>query len=502
MMTIQLFWHVLYWLASQPWLVNTIAYFISHTHRFLGEKTARRLTKFLAFLLTAAIPFPPIGYDVLHTSRLYWQLHRRWYQSKPIPKNPHVSPTDRPLRVGIFGTLIGKAPRSLYKAIPPQMEVFVFDLLNPKIGYHARWLKLLVQQYRPLALQKAPPQDVLIKGDVHPDYQPIIKETAVPESRLIHQAAEAINQAQLDVLIILGQERTPQAYQLVDLINTPCIAHFCNSSDIFHHEKIDFYLYTQPEAGYYVKGQRLFCAATQAPFTQKVVYPSELYYDPRTLDLEAPISTWAEREPLIIFHGPLYKLANSPVLETICTLLQKDTALEFVFMGRTGPQDWELAKIETTAKRYGVQARTQYAGYFLSWWDKTGTKVGPDWDKIVNYLQRARLEPNPYPIGGGQARFQAYSFGLPTVHMGVRFNIKRGWLKQPGWVEVPALQVPMGTAYSQEEYIELCRRCLYEETFANQLSNEQRAVARRVSNSSNYWQQILTAYRDWMSHHT
>jgi hypothetical protein len=82
--------------------------------------------------------------------------------------------------------------------------------------------------------------------------------------------------------------------------------------------------------------------------------------------------------------------------------------------------------------------------------------------------------------------------------MGVQLELSHRWLKQDGLVEVPALLIPNGTAYSQKAYLDLCRRCLYDQSFADQLATEQRAVARVVSDGSAYWQRLFDSYRDWI----
>jgi len=328
-------------------------------------------------------------------------------------------------------------------------------------------------------------------------YQPIVYGPEVSDAELVACAAQAINDAHLDMLMIYGHERENHTYALLDLIDTPCIVHLCNSPDIIHHEKVSYYIYTHPEGKYYLQGHQLFCAATQAPFSSKRMYPGSLYYDPRGFDLNAPVPLWAERDPLIVFHGALYKLAKSDVLDIIMQLLHEDSALEFVFMGRTDRQNWQLPRIESRAKRYGVASRVHYAGNFLARWDVTCSQVVPDWDKIVAYLQRARLYANPFPYGGGQARFQNYAAGVPCIHMGVEFGVSRGWRQY--LVEVPALLVPSGTAFSQAEYLALCQRCLHDEEFANQLIEEQRVVGRRASDPSVYWGQLFDSYDDWLS---
>lgn len=490
-----MFWRTVYGLSEQSFVLRVLAPFIRLAERWGGESLARRFTKTVTCFLLLTSP-PHIGYVHLHLSRLYWRLRRHARRSHIIPGRPPEGTRLRPQRVGILGYLVGHGPKSLMDKFPEDVELYVFDV-QTDLGYRAEWLNARVDHYIPLVLRPGTIQRPLCAGWEGGDYTPLVPEKSASNRDLVVAAAQLINQASLDLLIIIGHEREWHTYDLVDLIETPCIVHMCNSSDLLHHEKISFYIYTQPQAGYDLKEKQLISAATQSPFTSKTIYPGALYYDPRGVDLNCSVPAWADREPLIVFHGPLYKLGTSPVIRIVAQLLADDSALDFVFMGRLENRSGLLASLEKVAEHYGVNGRMHYAGNFLAMWDASGSVVGPEWDKILSSLRRARLEPDPFPLGGGQARFQAYLNGTPSVHMGVRLDLARRWLKQDGLVEVPALLIPNGTAYSQNTYLDLCRRCLYDQGFADQLAAEQRAVARVVSDSSAYWQRLFDSYRDW-----
>ncbi|MBN1877630.1 MAG: hypothetical protein JXA33_25630 [Anaerolineae bacterium] len=491
-----IFWRTVYGISEHPLVLCLVTPFIRLAARWGGEALARRLTKAITHFLLLTPP-QHIGYVHLHLSRLYWLLRRQAKQPQVIPSQPLDTLQERPRKVGILGYFVGHGPKSLLDQFPDDVELYVFDV-QTDLGYRAEWLQTRVNHYIPLLLRQATIKRPLLAGWEETNYVPLLPEEHASPRDLVAAAAESINQAALDLLMIIGHEREPHTYELVDLIETPCMVHICNSSDLLHHEKVSFYMYTQPQAGYYLKEKQLVCAATQAPFTAKAVYPAALYYDPRGIDLNDPLPTWTDRDPLIVFHGPLYKLGTSPVIDMIAQLLSDDSTLEFVFMGRLENRSYLLSTIEKVGKHYGVAARIHYAGNFLATWDASGSVVGPDWDKIISYLRRARLEPNPFPLGGGQARFQAYLNGVPSIHMGVQLELSHKWLKQDGLVEVPALLIPNGTAYSQKEYLDLCRRCLYDQIFADQLASEQFAVARAASDGSAYWQRLFDSYRDWM----
>ena len=471
--------------------MQTIRSLVELTRRLGGGKVALRFSRALAYLLTGHLKRPPAGYVDLRTSQVFRSLHHQSANPKPARQ---ILRRAAP-RTGVLGQWVGYGPRALFAAFPhSRAELHVFDMQAPD-GYRAEWLRNSAPHYTPLALEPTKIEESFQEGWHDTGYEPLKTPRGASTLELASEAATIINAANLDLLMIYGQERKDYTYCLLDQLDIPCIVNLCNSVDLIHHEKVSYYIFTHPQADYYPQGTRLWNARTQQYFTDKYVYRGNLFYDTRGINLTGSVPGWEAREPLIIYHGALYKLAQSPSLEMTMALLSDDHRLEFILMGRTDGQNWQLHRIEKAARKYDVQGQVHYLGNLIARWDSTGTKVVPDWPIIVSYLRRARLYANPFPCGGGQARFQCYATGVPSVHMGVDFGIVRGWRRH--LLEVPAFLVPEGTAYTPTAYARLCRQCLYDASYANGLIQKQLQVARVASNPTAYWEQLLTSYEDW-----
>jgi hypothetical protein len=462
-------------------IINILASVINIARRFIGDSGINKLTKGLALLLTGPLEPRPSGWVNIHKSRVYWKLLRRATRLKILPGKRPIPPYDHTLRIGVYGTFVGllNFPKSLFECFPrKKAELYMFDV-ETYLGISAGWLNNLTTQYTVVELEK------------------ILYNTSTTTDPFYHDAVNktvsSINNSDLDLLMIVSYK--PYTYDVIDRIDTPCIVQACTGSDVIHHDKISFYIYPQPQAGFFIKDQHLYSSTIQAPVISQLVYPNTFYYDRRGLDLDGSYPAWAKRDPLIIYVGTLGKLTASPVLEIIFNLLQEDSELEFVYMG-SGDND--LSKIQSSAVRVGVISRCHYLGYLSPNTDDQGNVIHPDWFKQVSYLKRARLYPDPFPLGGGAARFEAYITGVPSVHMGVCFDLERHPLNQDGLVELPALLVGLGTTYTREDYITLCRRCLYDEDFAIKLTVEQLLVAHKVCDATSFWQQLVDSYQDWL----
>jgi hypothetical protein len=87
--------------------------------------------------------------------------------------------------------------------------------------------------------------------------------------------------------------------------------------------------------------------------------------------------------------------------------------------------------------------------------------------------------------------------GVPCPTRRVRFD-EASWNRwQPVFLEVPALHVPLGAADDSDGSLEICRRALYDESYAAALVAEQLACARRVTDADAWWSQLLACHDRW-----
>jgi hypothetical protein len=198
----------------------------------------------------------------------------------------------------------------------------------------------------------------------------------------------------------------------------------------------------------------------------------------------------------MVFHGSLYKAASAEFLEELYALMQEDPTLEFIVMGAANPT--ALAFITNLAAERGVKARVHYDGGYNAMRDRDGQLDDLGWPRLLGHLARARLAPDPWPICGGSARFEAMMMGVPSVHFGVRADRDSWGRPQPAVFENPQLLVELGSAMTASRYRDLCRQCLYDEAFAEKLIAAQLEVAARTYDYPAYWRQLERLYGEWL----
>ena len=463
------FWRALYGLLDTQFVVTVTSWIFRGLTLLSGRPFAEGLLALLERrLVFSGWPYQSPGWINLHLSRFVWRVRRQPARQGQTRKATHRS-CHVPLRIGFVGCFSGLLgfPRDLFEACPSTVRLHIFDIEFQ--GQLASYLR-----------------------DVATGYFSIPNPEGRPDRAHIAALANAINTSELDMLVSISWRE--HGYDLLDAVTTPCIVNHCTGSDLMHHEKVDVQLYLQPQADYLLRGSRLFCCTTesQSPFGNLREITG--FYDRRSVDSSA-VKTWKEREPLIVFHGSLHYLQGCKYLETVFGLLGDDDGLQFVFMGKDNGV--ALKTVIEAAKRAGVDTQVNYEGVFSATRSEDGTIHDSGWLGMLSYLRQARLAPDPWPYGGGASRFEGYLAGVPSVHMGLRVDRASWRQRQHSVVEVPLLHVPAATATSTDEYRTLCRRCLYDEEFADGLISEQLRVAEAASDSSGWWGELVELYEEW-----
>ncbi len=407
------------------------------------------------------------GWVHVDASRFVWRVRRRLDRGRPVRARP-VRDRPVPLRIGIVGELARVVNFSTpqLEAVPDGVELSIYDLEIR--GGHAAHLAAL-PRYRRLRALTGP------------------KELA--------ELGRAVAEDELDLLLLVTGP--PDAYAIADAVDTPCVANVCTGSDLLHHERVAFNVFFQPQADYFVVGDRLFCGLCRTPFGDVPVYDGFLVNDLRDIE-PGPHAPLEGREPLLVVHGALYKAAAEPYLSTVLGLLAEDDSLDWVLMGKD--VDGALATIEATAARWGVRDRVHYEGaYSIAERSPDGRRIADDgWSRLLAHLARARLVPDPFPIPGGASRLEAYAMGVPVAHMGLRTDEGSWGHSQHAAFDLNGLAVSGGTVTTLDAYTSLARRCLADPVFAESLVEQQLAAVARLTDAEAWWRQIVEFHGRWL----
>lgn len=454
------FWRALYGLLGSHLTVRAAARIAVVAGRRVGLSPEEVVERGSHLFLTGWPHHRGTPWVNLHVLRFAAEVRREAAGARPA--RPRMAAERASLRVGLLANLASTltfAP-AFFESVPPDVVLCAFDVggRDRPAGYLDRY----------------------VERHVAFDW---------PETDAI---AGAIEEADLDLLLF--DVYKADIYGILDRITVPCAAEVCTTVQLRFHPNVAFSLYCLQQADYLVRDDRLFCATSEANLHEGTVFPGALLFDDRGLD-PTTARRWRDREPLLVYHNKLYK-ASGPYLDAVVGLLAEDDALELVVMGRD--EGGALDRLRGEASRRGVAGRVRYDGAYRVDRDADGRVSDPGWLKLADLLGRARLVPDPWPLGGAYSRVEAYAAGAPVVHMGIRSD-PASWRRPQHAVTAdhPALLVPSLTATTVEEYVDLARRVLYDESFADEAAAEQAALVATLTDGGAFWSQILARYAEW-----
>lgn len=467
------FWRLVHRLIAHEAVVRLLVLAVRAASRGDDARRTAMLNRLRQLCVRSGWPGHPPAWMNLDFARLEWRI-RRGRPCRGNPRRPPVSIRDRPLRVGLLGQFskltIAGAP-AFTAAAAERFDVVVIDVEHLN-GQHARYLERHAQRYVP-----------------------------VPKDGWVARAAAAANHAELDMLFLL-ETHSVSGGDLLDLVDAPCVVHYCTGSEPLHDPRLSFQLNDQPQPDYFVRNDRIFCTMCRAPISDQVVHDTITCFD--VLDLPDRIRSWSEREPLIVFHGSLFKAAAPPFLAVVCELLREDAARRFVLFGKDdsfgrAEGSW-LSDILEQAGRAGVRDQVEHRGEFSLYRSDDGrTRFDPGWRDLTLHLERARLAPDPFPMGSGSARAEAYGFGVPGAHMRVRFDPEAWGRPQLSVAEIPALLVPDASADTVEGYADICRRLLDDGDFADHVARRQLEALEPTLDFGRYWDAVHRLHDEWLA---
>jgi hypothetical protein len=466
------FWRAVHWLLGRRTTVRIADLLLRAAS---GGDRARRnaaLDRARELLVRSGWPGHPPTWVNLDMARLEWRL-RRGRPTGGVGRRPPEPPGGEPIRLGILGQLaklnLGGSP-AFVEAASKRFEVVVLDIGHR--GRHARYL------------------------DRH-----CLRYEALPADDWLESATAAVEDARLDILHLM-EFQSVHGGDVLDRVDTPCVVHYCTGTEPLHDPRVSFQFQDQPEADYFVREDRIFCTMCRGPFSRQVVYDRGTYFD--VLDRPEAVPSWREREPLIVFHGSLFKAAAPAYLEAIVGLLRDDPAVRLVLFGKNESfgrtsGTW-LDDILSAASRAGVRGRVDYRGEFSIYRSEEGdSRHDAAWLDLRDHLLRARLAPDPWPIGGGTSRAEAYAFGVPGAHMRVRFDESSWGRPQPAAYEIARLLVDEASATGVDGYVDVCRRCLYDEDFADAVTRRQLELLEPTLDFGRYWDDVRRGYETWLA---
>lgn len=207
------------------------------------------------------------------------------------------------------------------------------------------------------------------------------------------------------------------------------------------------------------------------------------YYDRRNIAVDT-IKKSSGDFKYIFYHGSIYKILNYSFLKSISRILSSQVDLKFVYIGKGTFS--QLFRIKLFLLFFGISKRCIYLPHMQysrgEFWS-----LGEILGKSIVYL-------NPWPVGGGAARFEAYAYGVPVAHLELSQNQSVGKNKSSTVVDVLGFKNEFSTNISRSDYVEFVIRVIEDLSFRKMVINEQSKKLEYLSSSTRWWNQVIEDY--------
>ncbi len=478
------FWRAIYGVLDLPWLRRMLANRYRALERNRGSGAARKFLRRTLFSLSLNRLRTYEGHVPLEAWLAFWEISRSVDSSGQVPRR--AARAREKLRIGHIGTIADFPffPRKLFCDMPAGIELHHFETareMTPE--HHLHHTEATSVHNVTLRWDNNLPSDGIAS---QPDYLHRVEDLAA-----------RINNAQLDLLLV--SEAGRELYDMLDRIDVPCIADMTVSCNACFHPNIDIQFYIHAMKEYVVQDDRLFCRDSMRPLRRPpFVVPYCLLFD--TTGYDGPPVPWAKRNHTLLFHGRLVKAAQPPFLKMVLDLLEEDSNLTWLLYG-TESHD-ALNTIRTQAKRRGVEGRVDFRGKFTLERNPGGEIIDPAWHRFLSDMRHAKLEPTPFPMASGSARFESYTAGLPCVNLAIRPGPRHSRSAGETLIDIPAFYTPSATVTDHAAYFRTALHLLHEPELAAKVIAEQREVVQRLGSPRCFWQQILDAHARWLAQRT
>lgn len=209
-------------------------------------------------------------------------------------------------------------------------------------------------------------------------------------------------------------------------------------------------------------------------------------YDKRDLKIDYQVRE--KHNNFIFVHGNLRKLLNPEFLDIVSKILKNDRDRKFVFMGFESPKN--LKKIKMFFKKNKLSSQVEYLGNFRQKKDENGMINDPNWKLCKKLLKKSAVFLNPFPMGAGSSRMEAFASGIPVIDLIVDDNNLKETYKNRDYV-YRKIDKKQGSSCSKKEYYELAEEVFKNKKLRKNIIHEQYKIVSEYMDEKVFWHKIL-----------
>lgn len=209
------------------------------------------------------------------------------------------------------------------------------------------------------------------------------------------------------------------------------------------------------------------------------------YYDRRGIPVD-PIESLSSDMKYVFYHGSIYKIVNYSFLKNLSRILSSQVNLKFIYVGHSTRRD--LFRIKLYLLSLGIHKKCIYLPHNVYNQGEFGT--------LGEVLKKSLVFLNPWPVGAGAARFEAYSYKIPVAHLELTREHKFKKTKSNTVVDVLGFDTDLNANMSKTNYVDFVVRSIEDLDFRKKVIGEQFRKVEYLSSSTRWWNQVIEDYHN------
>jgi|688.fasta_scaffold11186_9 hypothetical protein len=208
------------------------------------------------------------------------------------------------------------------------------------------------------------------------------------------------------------------------------------------------------------------------------------YYDRRGIAIE-PVNEYSANLKIVFYHGSIYKILNFSFLKSVSHILLSQVDLKFMFVGQGTVI--QLLRLKLTLFILGISKQCLYLPHIKYSQGEFGN--------LGEILSKSLVFLNPWPVGAGAARFEAYASGIPVAHLELFDSQKLKKTKSRTVVDVLGFETKINKNRSIDDYVGFVLKAVNDSTFREKILDEQLENVEYLSSSTRWWNQVIEDFR-------
>jgi hypothetical protein len=297
----------------------------------------------------------------------------------------------------------------------------------------------------------------------------------------LEEICDIVNRDELDLVVIADT-----------MVFSSCVASRVDAKAIYYYSfgsgvlpKISKLtnILCQPQVDFQTRENRLYSYNSMQNLQAARTILVAGYYDRRGIVID-PLNDSTKDIKYVFYHGSIYKILNYSFLKNVSQILSSQSDLKFIYVGHSTIS--EQLRIKLYLLFLGIYRKCLYLPH--------NVYGQGDFGVLGEVLGNSLVFLNPWPVGAGAARFEAYAYRIPVAHLDLSVQHKLKKSKLNTVVDVLGFKTELNTNTSKVDYVDFVIKSINDLSFRKKVVEQQCKKVEYLSSSTRWWNQVIEDY--------